>query len=306
MVDDRARQGALRFTEREGGDFLASNERGPIPPFLELSALLSAAQDADADEETEEELQLLLTPGSSLGGARPKASVMDPKGRLAIAKFPKADDRIDVVRWEAVALALAREAHIVIPEWSLESASSRPVLVSRRFDRRGKIRIPYLSAVSMLETAERESHTYMDLADALTRHGAQPIEDKRELWRRMVFNMLISNTDNHLRNHGFVRQGQLGWRLAPAFDLNPVPAFLGPRVFATGLDGGDLSVARALDVAHYFQLDGSEARAAMGDVAQAVSLWRQIAKDLGVARTEIDRMRSAFEHADLKLAGVPS
>jgi serine/threonine-protein kinase HipA len=165
MVNDETRQGALRFADSVGG-FLADNTRTPIPPFLEIGTLLAAAQHVDSNVGTDDELRLLLAPGSSLGGGRPKASVRDRDSQLAIAKFPKDSDQIDVVRWEAIALTLARQAHIATPDWRLEVVASRPVLISRRFDRRGVIRIPYISAMSMLDARDGEKRSYMELVDA--------------------------------------------------------------------------------------------------------------------------------------------
>ncbi|HEY7993577.1 MAG TPA: type II toxin-antitoxin system HipA family toxin [Candidatus Eremiobacteraceae bacterium] len=301
MVNDETRQGALRFAERVGGEFLADNPRPPIPPFLEIGALLAAAQHVDSDKGTTDELRLLLAPGSSLGGARPKASVRDRDSQLAIAKFPKDSDQIDVVRWEAIALALARKARIEVPDWRLEVIASRPVLISRRFDRRGAIRIPYISAMSMLDARDGDKRSYMELVDTITMNGAAAIDDKRELWRRMVFNILISNTDDHLRNHGFLYSGPSGWRLAPAYDLNPVPVDIKPRFLATSvtLDDDTASLGLALEVAPYFELDSAQAAAIVGEVGSAVSSWRDEAKTVGISRQDADRMSSAFEHEDL-------
>ena len=304
MVNDETRQGALRFAASEGGKFLADNTGTPIPPFFEIGALLTAAQHVDSDVGTSDELRLLLAPGSSLGGARPKASVRDRDSQLAIAKFPKEDDQIDVVRWEAVALALARKAHIAVPDWRLEVVASRPVLISRRFDRRGAIRIPYISAMSILDARDGERRSYMELVDSITMNGAAAIDDKRELWRRMVFNILISNTDDHLRNHGFLYAGPAGWRLAPAFDLNPVPVDIKPRFLATSitLDDDRASLHRAMEVAPYFELDSAQAETIVGEVGSAVSSWRDDAKAIGISRQDADRMSSAFEHEDLMSA----
>ena len=304
MVDDEARMGALRFAKSEGGPFLA--EYGPvkIPPLIELPRLLSAAERALSDTDTDEDLRLLLAPGSSLGGARPKASVRDRDGHLAIAKFPSKADDINTVLWEAVALTLAAKACIAIPTWRLEIVLGKPVLLLRRFDRGGGIRLPFLSAMSMLGAKDNEAHSYLEFVDVLRQHGAAPKEDMHALWRRIVFSILISNIDDHLRNHGFLWTGPAGWRLSPAYDLNPVPTDIKPRVLTTAIDleDGAASLKLALAVASYFELGSDEARAIAAQVGKAVATWRKEAGRLGLTASEIDRMASAFEHEDLKSA----
>lgn len=304
MVDDEARQGALRFAEREGGPFLARHGVTQIPPLIELPRLLSAAEAVVTDADSDEDLRLLLAPGSSLGGARPKASVRDRDGHLAIAKFPRPGDEINTVPWEAVALTLAERAGIPVPTWRLETVAGKPVLLSRRFDRVGGTRLPFLSAMSMLGASGNETRSYLEFVDALRQHGAAPKEDMHALWRRIVFSILISNTDDHLRNHGFLYAGPDGWRLAPAYDVNPVPTDIKPRVLATAIDLDDstASLDRAMAVAGYFQLDASAARGVAAEVGQAVATWRGAAARLGLTPPEIDRMASAFEHEDLRAA----
>ena len=195
--------------------------------MIELPALLTASEHVYDEVETDEDLRLLLAPGSSLGGARPKASVRDRDGQLAIAKFPHHSDRISTVLWEAVALRLATEAGIVTAIGRIEKAAGRPVFLLRRFDREGARRRPFLSAMSMLGAADHETRSYLEIADAIQRYGATPTEDLHELWRRIVFSVLISNTDDHLRNHGFLYEGNRGWRLSPAYDLNPFQSSFG-------------------------------------------------------------------------------
>jgi serine/threonine-protein kinase HipA len=304
LVDDEARQGALRFAEREGGPFLREEGGKRIPPLVELPALLSAAEHVMEDKDTEEDLRLLFAPGSSLGGARPKASVIEKDGQLAIAKFPRHDDEINTVAWEAVALALAAKAGIPVPAGRLEIVAKKPVLLLRRFDREGKHRIPFLSAMSMLGARDRETRSYLEIVDALRQHGAAPNADMEALWRRLVFNILISNTDDHLRNHGFLYAGQEGWRLSPAYDLNPIPVDIKPRILTTAINEDDTtaSLALAMDVAGYFELDEGNARKIAAEVGKAVSKWRDEATGHGLRKAEIDRMASAFEHEDLKLA----
>ena len=304
LVDDEARQGALRFSEKESGPFLAEQSAVKIPPLVELPKLLSAAEHVVADKDSDEDLKLLLAPGSSLGGARPKASVRDRDGHLAIAKFPNKGDEVNTVAWEAVALTLAEKAGIQVPEWRLEEVAKKPVLLLRRFDRANNTRIPFLSAMSMLDARDNEARSYLEFVDALRQHGAAPKQDMQALWRRIVFSILISNTDDHLRNHGFLWTGEAGWRLSPAYDLNPVPADIKPRVLTTAitLDDGTASLKLAYEVASYFGLGAKEARALAREVGTAVSSWRKEAAKLDLTKTEIDRMASAFEHDDLTAA----
>jgi serine/threonine-protein kinase HipA len=304
MVDDEARQGALRFAEREGGPFLAGHGPTKIPPLIELPRLLSAAEHVLSDTDSDEDLRLLLAPGSSLGGARPKASVRDRDGHLAIAKFPNKGDELNTVLWEAVALTLAVNAGIPVPAWRLETVADKPVLLLRRFDREQGTRLPFLSAMSMLDAKDNEARSYLEFVDILRQYGAAPKEDMHALWRRIVFSILISNTDDHLRNHGFLWAGPAGWRLSPAYDLNPVPTDIKPRILTTtiDLDDGTASLKLALQVASYFELGEDEAHKIAGQVGQAVAAWRRVAKKLGLTPAEIDRMASAFEHQDLKAA----
>ena len=304
LVDDEAREGALRFAEREGGPFLRQEGAKRIPPLLELPELLSAAEHVMEDKDTEEDLRMLFAPGSSLGGARPKASVIDKDGHLAIAKFPRRDDEINTVVWEAVALSLAAKAGIAVPDSRVETVAKKPIILLRRFDREGNRRIPFLSAMSMLGARDNEGRSYMEIVDALRQHGAAPRADMEALWRRLVFNILISNTDDHLRNHGFLYAGQEGWRLSPAYDLNPVPTDIKPRVLTTAIneDDGTASLRLAMEVAEYFDLTLDKARAIAKEVGETTAKWRDEASRHGLGTTEIERMASAFEHGDLKIA----
>ena len=304
MVDDEARQGALRFARQEGGPFLAEHEAARIPPLIDLPRLLSAAEHVVGDTDSDEDLRLLLAPGSSLGGARPKASVRDRDGHLAIAKFPHKDDETNAVLWEGVALRLAAKAGIPVPDWRIESVVNKPVLLLRRFDRVQGQRIPFLSAMSMLGASDNESRSYLEFVDALRRYGASPKQDMHELWRRIVFNILISNTDDHLCNHAFLYTGPDGWRLAPAYDLNPVPTDIKPRVLTTAidLDDGSASLGMAMSVVGYFELDENKAQVITAEVGRAVATWREEAARMGLTQAEIDRMASAFEHEDLREA----
>jgi serine/threonine-protein kinase HipA len=304
MVDDEARLGALRFAVHEGGPFLAAHGAERIPPLIELPRLLSAADHVAEDSDSDEDLRLLLAPGSSLGGARPKASVRDRDGCLAIAKFPNKGDEVNVVLWEAVGLTLAEKAGILTPEWRIETVAGRQVLLLRRFDREPAARIPFLSAMSMLGAKDNETRSYLEFVDVLRQYGAAAKVDMEALWRRVVFNILISNTDDHLRNHGFLYAGPTGWRLAPAYDLNPVPVDIKPRVLSTAVDLDDptASLELAYAVARYFELKAADARKIAHEVGVSVATWRSEASRLGLSGREIDRMASAFEHPDLKSA----
>jgi len=302
MVDDEARQGALRFKMNEQEPFLTTYHKNHIPPLISVGKLLTAANHVFQDSDTEEDLQLLLAPGSSLGGARPKASVRDKDGHLAIAKFPRKDDELDVIAWEAVALTLASKAGIKVPEWRLEPVGHTHVLVLRRFDRQGQIRIPFLSAMSALAAKDNEMHSYLEIADAIRQMSTFPKEDLESLWRRVIFNVLISNTDDHLRNHAFLYSSLRGWYLSPAYDLNPTPTDIRPRILSTAIDLIDPSASLeiALDVAHYFDVDSERARSIVREVSGATVLWRQEATKLKIKKSEIDRMSSAFEHEDFQ------
>ncbi|MHB1207841.1 MAG: type II toxin-antitoxin system HipA family toxin [Rhodospirillaceae bacterium] len=294
-VGDFARQGALRFAEVEGGPFLKPEDAAQIPPLVRLGDLLTAALHITADEGTDADLRLLLAPGSSLGGSRPKASVLDRNGHLLIAKFPQADDTVRINTWEGVAFTLAARAKIPVPGWRLEPVGTQEVMAMARFDRKGAQRIPFLSAMSMLGARDNEPHSYMELADALRQHGASPAEDCADLWRRIVFNIMIANTDDHLRNHGFL-YGKGGWRLAPAYDLNPMPMDIRPRVLSLAIDEADAtgSLELAFEVAAHFGVKAPEAKAIVAQVAKAVGEWRTVARDLGLKSSEIERMASAF------------
>lgn len=304
LVDDLTRLGALRFTDAGAGDgapFLTMGAR--VPPLLALPKLLGATQRIVADEETDDDLALVLAPGTSLGGARPKASVLAPDGALLIAKFPRKDDDVPVTRWEAVCLALAETAGIRIPGHRLEMIAKQPVLLLERFDR-APTRIPMMSAMTALSADDGEARSYVDVAGAIRSAGAQPKRDLEEMFRRLIFNVLVSNTDDHLRNHAFVREPK-GWRLSPAYDLNPVPTDVRPRVHALALDetgDQDASLASALRAAGAFGLSLAEARAITRVVASAVARWRSVAKKHGLSARQVERMESAFEHDDLTAA----
>jgi serine/threonine-protein kinase HipA len=185
----------------------------------------------------------------------------------------------------------------------MEKVGDRHTLLLQRFDRAAGRRIPFLSAMSMLDAGDNEPRSYLEIADALRRYGAKPEEDCAQLWRRIVFNILISNTDDHLRNHGFLYEVG-GWRLAPAYDLNPVPVDIKPRILTTTIDEADgtASLDLAYQVAEHFGLKSDKAKAIAKEVGTAVKNWRQTAKSLGLSADDIDRMASAFDHEELKKA----
>ncbi|MET0195552.1 MAG: type II toxin-antitoxin system HipA family toxin [Hyphomicrobiaceae bacterium] len=301
-VDDQTRLGALRFKDASGSTFVTTTGT-PVPPLIDLPRLLSATARIERDQETDEDLLLMLAPGTSLGGARPKATVRDNDGALLVAKFPKRDDDWPVTLWEAVLLDLAARAGISVPDWRLEPIAKKPVVLIRRFDRDGKgWRVPFMSAMTALDATDHgEQRSYLEIADALRQIGSSPAKDLEELWRRMVFNILVSNTDDHLRNHAFLQAGR-GWRLSPVYDLNPVPTDVKPRVHALAIDEADASasIETALEVAHRFGLAALRARAVAAEVAAAVAEWPMVAKTRGLGAGQIDRMASAFEHDDAR------
>jgi serine/threonine-protein kinase HipA len=301
-VSDETRLGALRFSETEDGEFMASTVERPVPPLIALPDLLRASANVEADSDSSEDLQLLLAPGSSLGGARPKASVRGKTGELLIAKFPSQTDDHDLVRWETVALTLAGRAGIPVPGYRLEAVADRHVIVLERFDRRSSGRIPMLSAMSLLGADEGEAGSYVEIGDSLRQHGSAVSVDLPQLWRRMVFNILISNLDDHLRNHALLYEDQRGWRLSPAYDLNPVPADIKPRILATAISvdrDPTASLELALEAASDFDLTASKARGIAREVGLATAKWRATGTRMGFTDAQLDRMESAFEHKDL-------
>jgi len=302
-VSDESRLGALRFRRADGQAFLAESSRG-IPALVELGRLLQCTERILRDEETDEDLLMIFAPGSSLGGARPKASVLDQHGRLSIAKFPKESDEYSIETWEEIALRLADRAGIPTPHHELLEVAGRSVLLSRRFDRAAGRRIPFLSAMALLGAKDGQTGSYPEMVDALARHGSQAKKDARALYRRVAFNVLISNVDDHLRNHGFLRFDRSGWTLSPAYDLNPVPADLKARMLTTNIDLEESTCS--LDLleasAEYFALSLPEARSILKEVAVATSSWRSVAKEVGTNGKEIHRMASAFEHEALQQA----
>lgn len=302
-VSDVSRLGALRF-RNVGEEIFQSPTSVGVPGLVELGRLLQVTERVLRDEETDEDLQLIFAPGSSLGGARPKASVIDQHGYLSIAKFPKETDEYSMELWEFVALTLAKRAGIRTPDHELVRVAGRPVLLSRRFDRTPVTRVPFLSALSMLGLKGGERGSYPEMVDVLTAHGASASDDARELYRRMGLNVLISNVDDHLRNHGFLWAGREGWTFSPVYDLNPTPTDVRPRILTTNisLDEATCDLDLVLSTAEFFGLGLKQAKATVKDVATVTSRWREIAASAGAPHSEVRRMASAFEHDDLSRA----
>ena len=272
-----------------------------MPALTDLPALLDLAARAEDDSASLDDLRRLVRVGSSLGGARPKAHVLDEGGRVAIAKFPSArSDTWNVMAWEKVALDLAERAGIDVPASRLLDLAGRHVLVVDRFDRTADhLRIGYASAMTMLEASDGDQRSYLEIADVVERVSLRATEELVQLWRRIAFSVLIANTDDHLRNHGFLHVRGDSWRLSPAFDLNPDPS-PGQKYLNTAIDESDTtaSVELALAVAPYFRLSPQAARDVLRDVAAAVSRWRQVAKQHGLADVEIEQMAPAFAVLD--------
>ena len=298
-VSDEARLGALRFRQRGDNVFQAPYETA-IPGMIALGRLRNAAERVMQGVETDEDLIAIFAPGSSLGGARPKATVIDHRGELSIAKFPKESDEYSLERWEAIALDLAEAADIRAAVHDIHDDRGRPIFVSRRFDRHGRQRIPFISALSMTEHRDGERGSYLEIVDALTSHGARAAADRVELFRRIAFSVLVSNTDDHLRNHGFLRLDASGWTLSPAYDVNPTPPDMRARILATNIDfdDGTCSIELLRSVAEEFSLKLADADLLIRDVARVTRTWRRAARQRGAAEAEIRRMAGAFEHAE--------
>lgn len=287
-VSDETRQGALRFTRPDSGTFLDSNNG--VPKLVQLPTLLNAADRVDAADDLAAVKELLDAGSGSLGGARPKASVVDTDGHLLIAKFPHRSDEWDVMAWEAVALDLAEAAGIRVPRRRLVSvADQRHVLLMHRFDRSLQgFRIPYMSAMTAIEAADGEFHDYEEIAEAIADIGSAAKADLEELFRRAAFNVAIHNTDDHLRNHGFLAADG-AWRLSPAFDMNPNPNAATSRV--TGIMGAtsiEDAESGLVDLAQVCRLSTRQAEGVQGDVNAAVAQWRSVAQQHGITKREME------------------
>lgn len=306
-VHDMYRVGALRYRLEDTGDFLDNRTNVAAPPFTEIRALEQASRALEQDPDNvaaqgQDWLRMLIAPGGSLGGARPKASVADDAGRLYIAKFPSTRDTHDVGGWEMVVNALASGCGLNVAEAQARKfASDYHCFIVRRFDRTdaGR-RLHFASAMTMTGHSDGDDAStgvsYLELAEALMNQGARPNEDLRELWSRIVFNILVSNTDDHLRNHGFILVPGQGWKLSPAYDMNPVPHADGLKLNITDADNAlDLELAR--EVASYFRLSLREADEIINDSRDIVGQWRTLAQRLGLSAWEQDRMADAFRLA---------
>lgn len=296
-LDDAARIGALRFRAEPTGPFLAATA-GKIPPLVSLAALLRAADAIHGETETATDLRFLLGAGSPLGGARPKAALTLDDGRLAIAKFPKPDDVRDIAAGEVLALHLAKQAGINVAESQLITVGKRSVSVITRFDRTGAQRLPFLSANSLVGLPLGEAGAYTLLADGIRLFGDDAAGDLRELWRRLVFSLLASNYDDHLRNHGFLMRSSGKWSLSPAYDLNPVPEIERAQMPKTAIseDNTDTSIEAALDAAPRFGLKPNAAKTVLREVHAVVADWRKVAKKLRIPASVLHTYASAFEN----------
>jgi serine/threonine-protein kinase HipA len=302
-VYDGYRMGAIRFKLNEEGPFLNDNKLMASPPWaslrdLEYASLQLEKEDAINDPGYMKWLSILIAPGSSLGGARPKASVADPKERLWIAKFPSRNDERNIGGWEKVVHSLAAMAGVTMPDAQAKKFNSKHhTFLNKRFDRTGAgERIHFASAMTLLGYNDgadyKDGVSYLELAEFIARHGAQPDNDIRQLWRRIVFFICISNTDDHLRNHGFLLTDK-GWILSPAYDVNPEPLNKGLSLNISETDNSlELDLAR--EVAGFFRLNKKEAEAIIKKVTKAVSQWKDVAASLQISREEQEAMSGAF------------
>lgn len=300
-VYDESRMGALRFSMKKDGEFLANDQELAAPPWTTLRQLENASLAFERDESGLEEkwLKQLLAPGSSLGGARPKATVQDPLGNLWIAKFPSRHDTYDSGKWEMVVHDLALECGLNVPEATLEQFSDTgSTFLVKRFDREGKKRIHFASSMTLLGKIDGDSAAegtgYPDLAAFIKSNGAAPREDLKELWKRIVFNMAVSNTDDHLRNHGFLLDKN-GWRLSPVYDVNP-------DIYGDSLSlnisesDNSLDYSLAIESSMYYGLSNREAIQMVNEISETVrGRWESVASGYGISRESREYMRPAFE-----------
>lgn len=299
-VYDATRMGALRFCLDEGGPFLSNDNESSVPPWATLRTLEEASRQFEKDENSlnEKWLNQLLKPGSSLGGARPKATVEDTMGNLWIAKFPSKHDEFNTGAWEKVVHDLAKICELDVPESKLETFSKQgSTFLVKRFDRDGIKRIHFASAMTMLGKIDGASaadgSSYLDLVSFIQSNGASPKQDLRELWKRIVFNMAVSNTDDHLRNHGFILTKK-GWRLSPLYDVNPVPYGDELSLNVSSTDNS-ISVDLAISTAQYYGLSNVDAQKLSTEILTIVKdNWEDLAKKNNLSRGAIDYMRPAF------------
>ncbi len=302
-VADESRMGALRFKLNADGPFLDNNLLSPTPPLTSIRELQYAAEILELDEDSEavkKWLAILIAPGSSLGGARPKANVVDEHGALWIAKFPSKGDTYDKAAWEYLAYQLALKAGIQMAESRIERiAGQHHTFFTRRFDRQNGERIHFASAMTMTgnneDTIKDNPAGYLDIAEFIQFAGARNTIDLHQLWRRIVYNIAISNTDDHLRNHGFILTKD-GWILSPAYDVNP-------SIDKDGLalnidtDNNALDFDLAKSVGGFFQLSDLSMDATINEVRNVISNWRKVAQEIGISRQEQEMMTSAFRYS---------
>jgi serine/threonine-protein kinase HipA len=300
-VHDSYRMGGIRFKTSKSVDFLDNNIEFSAPPITSLRELEHAAMQIEKDENIDSDeyyrwLKMLIAPGSSLGGARPKACVIDESNHLWIAKFPNQNDMYDVGAWEMVCYELALLAGIeMFPSKICKFSSEHHTFLTKRFDRIGKQRVHFSSAMTQLQYYDgehSESASYLEIAEFLTNHGAQTKSDLLQLWRRIIFNIAVSNTDDHLRNHGFLLANK-GWKLSPAYDLNPIVGKQGLHLNITHTSNA-LDYHLAFDVADFFRLTPKDATQIYDEVLCAVKQWQTVATRLGISRNEQLLKREAF------------
>lgn len=301
-VHDIYRSGALRFKKDPDGEFLDNDKKMAAPPFSSLRELEYAAQNVEDDTKLEDEhevkwLAMLISPGSALGGARPKANVVAEDGHFWIAKFPSRHDDYDIAAWEYVVYLLALKAGIDMAESHIEKFNSHHhTFLTKRFDRSENSRLHFTSAMTQLGYYDGDYEaSYLELAEFLTNHGANTKADLAQLWRRIIFNIAVSNNDDHLRNHGFIyREG--GWVLSPAFDINPVTPSNGLHLNISD-DDNSLDYDLAMEVIGFFQLGIEEAQTIKNDVLSSVEKWQVVAAEVGISRAEQQKLKPAFKLA---------
>jgi len=297
-VHDLYRQGALRFKRGPDGEFLDNEDKLSAPPISSLRELEYAVMKVESSDSDDQEylkwLYMLMSPGSSLGGARPKASVIDEEEHLWIAKFPSRYDEHDIAAWEYLVYKLALDAGIDMAESRIEKFNSHHhTFLTKRFDRSETSRLHFTSAMTQLGYYDGDYEaSYLELAQFLTEQGSKTKTDLEQLWRRVVFNIAVSNTDDHLRNHGFIYDGN-GWILSPAYDVNPVTPANGLHLNITD-DDNSLDYDLTMDVIDFFQLGKNEAETIKDEVITAVSNWEAVAKEIGISRSEQQLMAAAF------------
>lgn len=299
-VYDESRMGALRFKTDPNGDFLDNNKTASTPPWSSIRELQNAAENFENDEDKDDVkkwLSVLMAPGSSLGGARPKANILDIDKSLWIAKFPSKNDTTDKAAWEYLAYQLAIKAGIEMSPCRIEKiAGKHNTFFTKRFDRENGERIHFASAMTITgnneDTIKDNQASYLDIAMFISNYGANIEANLHQLWRRIIFNIAISNTDDHLRNHGFILTKE-GWILSPAYDLNP-------SIDKDGLslnidtDNNALDFELAKSVGIYFRLNETEMNSIISEITKAVSNWKNTASQIGISRTEQELMGSAF------------